>query len=275
MTRCLFLAACLLGGMLPALQAQRITPTKNKEQIFETPEDRIRVKLRRTSMSQEEHYGHMWTLRRDTDADDAAIRRNVLESAEGPFRSRYSVWASQTMTRRAAEFGGGELSYEARATLTPADRAIALEQPEPQYFDKAEQQAMLAAVYRYLFTYRSRGFAPDTTVYFVGFGPHLADAPPSLLAALESDATLERDKVRIRPLSKLLEVTNEAIRDRDTGAYGAAFRVDAVSAPDAQGDVTVLVAFNERDGLWFSRDLTLRPGPQGWTVVADNDHVIP
>lgn len=275
MTRCLLIAVCLFGAPLAMLPAQTITPTKKEEVIFEEPADRIRVKLRRATLSQEELYAHMWGLRRDTDPDDDAIRRNVRQSAEGPFRSRYSVWASQTMTRRAAEFGAGDLSYEARAMITPADRAIALEQPEANYFDKAEQEALLRAVYRYLFTYRSRGFAPDTTVYFLGFGPHLADAPPSLLASLEGDPLLQRDKLVVRPLSKLLEVTNEAIRDRDTGAYGAAFRVDEIGAPDANGDVKVLIAFNERDGLWFSRDLTLRSGPQGWSVVADNDHEMP
>lgn len=265
-------AVVLTGGEVGAQQA---IPTKKKEDIFLTPSDRIREKLRRTSMSDDEFYGYMWNFRRETDPSDRAIREDIVQSEETPFRSRRSVWADATMPRRTAEFGAGPLARQAIERPTMADRHAASAAPEDEYFNKVENDQILAAAYRHMFGYRARGLSPNATVYFLGLGPHVAgDAPPSLLAAMQQDAGFAKQGIRLRPLTKMLEVTGEAIRDRDTGAYGPAFRVDEISLPDKTGAVTVLVSFTERDGFWFSRDLRLRPAASGpeWVVFADNDH---
>lgn len=254
-------------GSLP-----RAIPTRKKETIFQRAEDRIREKLRRPSMTNDELNGYMWNFRRETDPSDIAIREDVRQSEETPFWSRRSVWADATGPRRAATFGVGPLSRQATERPTLRDRDAASETPELDYFNKAENDEILAAVYRHMFGYRNRGFAADATVCFLGLGPHITDAPPSLLAALQRDSDVVRRGMKVRPLSKVLEVTDEAIRDRDTGAYGPAFRVDDISLPDAKGNVRVLATFTEREGFWFSRDLTVRPGSKGWVVVADNDY---
>ena len=137
----------------------------------------------------------------------------------------------------------GKFSAEAIQRPGLPDRDAASQLPETDYMAKDPVNAIYATVYRHFFDYRAQGFGKNaraqndklrvnnpglTDVYFLGLGPHITDVPGSLLAALQNDPNLLRDKVTLRPLSKVLEVTDEAIRDRDTGAYGPAFRVDAV-----------------------------------------------
>ena len=102
-------------------------------------------------------------------------------------------------------------------------------------------------------------------VYFLGLGPHIAEAPPSLIAALQNDPDIRRDKVTLRPLEKVLEVTGEAIRDRDTGAYGPAFRVDDIEAATRRLAANgVKMLSDEMD--YISRRLRLFEGPEGITL---------
>lgn len=257
--------ACL--GIAPA----QIRPTKKKEDIFFTPARALseRQKLLRT-LSEEEYGAYLWDFSRAHQPQEETLHRDIIQSETGPFLSRRSVWSSETIVPRSAEFGAGKYSKEAGSRAMPSDRRAASQLPENPYPGKAEDDAILSAVYRHFFAYRQRGFAKDTTVYFLGLGPHAADAPPSVLAKLDADPGLVKAGISLRPLSKSMEITDDALRDRDTGAYGAAFRVDEIG-PVVAGEVKVLATFSERDGFWFTRRLTLRPGPAGWQVVKDDD----
>ncbi len=257
--------------------------TKNKEQIFLTPKDALATKLGRVKLSDEEANSFMWNFSHDTMPSDEKIRRNIRQSEETPYWTRRSVWADATMPERMAEFGAGRYSALAVDDPTPFDRWMASQLPERDYATKADDLAILAAVYRHFFGYRGMGMGADAhnenvllrrkDVYFLGLGPHLVDAPASLLAALQADPGIVRDGIVLRPLSKVLEVTGEAIRDRDTGAYGLAFRVDDVGPPK-DGVVRVMATFNEREGFWFTRELTLRPGRNGLEVAEDADSAL-
>jgi hypothetical protein len=279
------LACVLIGmGMLGAIDAgAQVVIVKKKPDIFGTPRDSIAKKLGRREISDDEFNGYMWNFSRDTMEQDVRIRQYVVDSETTPFRSRRMVWADATMPWRAAEFGVGPLSSEAQQRPVLEDRDAAARNPELDYSAKPDDTAILAAAYRHFFDYRMEGFGKTSReenaklkvndVYFLGFGPHITDAPPSLLAALQNDPDIQRDKVKLRPLSKVLEVTAEAIRDRDTGAYGPAFRVDSIGQVE-NGEVKVLVTFTEREGFWFTRELTLRQGKTSWEVASDTDYAL-
>ncbi len=261
----------------------QIVRTAKKPEVYTTPQDVIGKKLGRNNISEQEFNGYMWNFSHDTMPLDVKIRKFVMRSEESPFWSRRMVWASATMPWRSAAFGVGKLSSEARQRPTLADRDAASQLSERDYGTKADDNAILAAAYRHFFDYRMQGFGNDARrenvkmkvgdVYFLGTGPHISDAPPSLVAALQNDPDIKRDKVTLRPLSKVLEVTGEAIRDRDTGAYGPAFRVDDIGQVQ-NGEVKVTVTFTEREGFWFTRELTLRPGKNGWEVARDSDYAM-
>lgn len=259
----------LLAGLLLACAinapAQSIFSPRKKNEEYGNPQPK--------SLTTEQWFQQQWDLRASTDPSDLAIRKNIVQSETNPFWSRFSVWADATMPWRSKEFGAGKLSYEAMAEPSAADRAAASQLPEADYPGRAQDDAILAAVYRYFFGYRSHGFAKDSTVYFLGLGPHLADAPPSLIAALQTDAVLKKDGVTLRPATKSFDVTDDAIRDRDTGAYGPVFRVDGVSLVK-NGEAQVVATFSERDGFWFTRVLTLRQDAKtgAWQVVREGDY---
>jgi hypothetical protein len=262
------LVMCCAGGA----QAQFFFTQKKVEPKFDSPTSRLEEKLRK-SLTEQELARYMWQFRTDTDPFDLKIRQNIVQSETTPFRSRRSVWADETMPARAAEFGAGKYSDEAIELPTIGDRWAASQLPEANYTTKVQDDAILATVYRHFFEYRTLGFAKNATVYFLGQGPHKDDIPPSLLAALQSDPQLKRDGVKLRPASRSLEITAAEIRDRDTGAYGPVFRVDDVSL-EKDGEVRVMASFSERDGFWFTRELTLQQGKGGWAVVKDNDYPI-
>jgi hypothetical protein len=252
---------------LPGLQR-----TSKKPDIYTTPQPE--------GMSDADWQALLWNTMTDTDPSERAIRKDVSRSETAPYWSRWSVWSDATTPERSATFGVGKLSDEAAERPTMEDRRNASLSPEVPYSSEAQDNAIFAAVYRYFFGYRSRGFGANAhalnqklhvgDVYFIGFGPHVADPPASFLAALQRDPGLKRDGVTLRPLSSSLEVTDDAIRDRDTGAYGLAFRIDDVT-PGKDGDMDVMATFSERDGFWFSRELTLRQDNKSgtWAVVAD------
>ncbi len=169
--------------MCASASAQLFSPGKKNEE-YANPKP---GKLTEQQWNQQQ-----WDLRAATDPSDLAIRKNVVQSETTPFWVRYSVWADATMPWRAKEFGVGKLSHEASTRPTMADRAAASRLPESDYPGKPQDKAILAAVYRYFFGYRSHGFAKNSTVYFLGLGPHLADAPPSLVAALQNDPHSKR-----------------------------------------------------------------------------------
>jgi hypothetical protein len=266
---CAGLAVVCLGSA-----AAQILPQKKKEEVFYTPVVALSEsqKLLRT-MSDDEYQSYMWNFRLEKDPQEKALHKDIVDSETGPFLSRRSVWSSETIVPRSAELGGGKYSAEAAERALPSDRWAASQLPEADYPGKAQDDAILAAVYRHFFDYRKKGFGKYTTVYFLGLGPHVTDAPPSVLAALDADPTLKKDGVIVRPISRSLEVTDDAIRDRDTGAYGAAFRVDDIG-PIVDGEAKVTATFSERDGFWFTRQLTLREGKTGWEVVKDDDFPI-
>ncbi len=263
------LGAFVAMAGLACAHGQSILPHKKKEIVYRTPMIALGEKFKR-KLTEQEYRDHLWNLRRSTQREEDLLRENLGESESGPFLSRRSVWASETMTRRAAEFGRGKYTKEASSRISATDRWNASQTAETSYPGKAQDDAIAAAVYRHFFDYRKLGFGRKTTVYFLGYGPHAADAPPSILLGLDSDTRLEKEGITLRPMSKLMEVTDDAIRDRDTGAYGAAFRVDAIG-PIENGSVKVNVAFSERDGFWFARQFTLQQGKSGWTVVRDDD----
>lgn len=279
--RLAYLLVAMLGLGVGHAEPRPVRTTK-KQETYETPRDIIGRKLKR-SLSEDEFNGYMWNFSRDTMAHDVRIRKYVQQSETDPFAMRRAVWADATMPWRAAEFGNGELTSIARQRPTLEDRDAAARLPEREYPSKDRDDAILAAAYRHFFDYRAQGFGKDAReanaklkvgdVYFLGLGPHIAEAPPSLIAALQNDPDIKRDKVTLRPLKKVLEVTGEAIRDRDTGAYGPAFRVDDIG-PVEKGEVKVMVTFTEREGFWFTRELTLRPGKIGWEVSKDTDYPI-
>jgi hypothetical protein len=262
--RVVHLLAGLCVACATSASAQVLTP-KKKVQEYTKPKP--------AGLSEQQWDQRQWDLRAETDPSDFAIRENVVESETNPFLSRFSVWADATMPWRSKEFGAGKLSYEAMEGPTAADRAAASKLPEADYPGKAQDNAILAAVYRYFFGYRSHGFAKDSTVYFLGLGPHLADAPQSLIAALQRDPVLKKDGVTLRPATRSFEVTDEAIRDRDTGAYGPVFRVDGISLVK-NGEAQVVATFSEREGFWFTRVLTLRQDAKtgAWQVVRESDY---
>ncbi len=267
-----YLLAGLIALGMGAAQGQIFFTQKKIEQKFDTPATRLEAKLKKT-LTEEELAGYMWQFRADTDPIDLKIRNNIVQSETTPFRSRRSVWADETMVARAAEFGAGKYSAEAIEIPTMEDRIAASRLPEAAYGTKAGNDAILATVYRHFFNYRTKGFAKYSTVYFLGQGPHKDDIPPSLLAALQNDPQLKRDGVKLRPASRSMEITDAEIRDRDTGAYGPVFRVDDVSL-EKDGVVKVMASFSERDGFWFTRELTLRQDKGIWSVVKDNDYPI-
>jgi hypothetical protein len=268
-------------GIIPA-DAQLFQKPKDPTANFETPRTRLDEKLGRKhrGLTPEEYRSYMWDFSKATMDQDIKIRKNIVQSEETPFWSRRSVWADATMPARAAEFGAGKYAREAGERPTMEDRRQASQLPEAEYSTKGEDDAVLAAVFRHFFGYRAQGFGgaahrenvrlKRSDVYFLGLGPHIIDVSPSLIAALQNDPALKRDGIVLRPLSKVLEVTDEAIRDRDTGAFGPAFRVDDVGIAN-NGEVRVLATFTERDGFWFSRELTLRQGKNGWQVETDAD----
>jgi len=254
-------------------QAQIFLSQKKTEPEFDTPMRRIGDKLGNKNISEDALAGYMWQFRADTDWLDQKIKKNIVQSEEGPFWSRRSVWADETMAARAAEFGAGKYSKEAMEVPTISDRRAASELPEANYGTKLQDDAILATVYRHFFTYRALGFAKDSTVYFLGQGPHKDDIPPSLLVALQNDPQLKRDGVTLRPASRSMEITAAEIRDRDTGAFGPVFRVDDVGE-EKDGKIKVMASFSEKDGFWFTRELTLQRSKDGWTVVKDDDYPI-
>ncbi|MDD5200755.1 MAG: hypothetical protein PHC88_13240 [Terrimicrobiaceae bacterium] len=276
MRKCLLVGLWAFGAL--AAEAQLYRTPKNTDH-YTTPQDTLGKKLGH-SLTEDEVSSHMWTFSYENTSSEAKIRKNVVRSETSPFWSRRSVWADATMPARAAEFGAGKITREALVLPAPSDRWAASQSPETGYATKPQDDAILAAVYRHFFDYRAQGFGNDAhientrlhldDVYFLGFGPHKSDAPSSLLAALQNDPALKRDGVTLRPISKSLEVTDEAIRDRDTGAYGPAFRVDAIG-PVKDGEVRVMATFTERNGFWFTRELTLRQGKTGWEVEKDAD----
>jgi hypothetical protein len=259
-----------LAGVFLACVATAPAQLLTSRQKTETYADPKPAKLTEPQWLQQQ-----WDLRAATDPSDHAIRKNVVESETNPFWSRFSVWADATMPWRAKEFGAGKLSHEAGANPSMEDRAAASRLPEADYPGRAADSAILAAVYRYFFGYRSHGFAKDSTVYFLGLGPHLADAPPSLVAALQNDPTLKKDGVTLRPATKSFEIVGDGIRDRDTGAYGPVFRVDGISLAK-NGEAQVVATFSERDGFWFTRVLTLRQDAKtgAWQVVREGDYAL-
>ncbi|MGH8048077.1 MAG: hypothetical protein ACREKL_12615, partial [Chthoniobacterales bacterium] len=201
------------------VQAQSILQQKKKEVEFYTPATALGQKLH-PNLTDQEIRDYHWQVREDTMPSELKIVRNVVTSETTPWLSARSLWGSETMVQRSAERGAGELSKRATEEAKPIDRWLASQMPEQNYPGKSQDDAILAAVYRHFFGYRARGFGRDTTVYFLGLGPHAADAPPSVVAGLESDPTIKHDGVKLRPVSKSLEVTDDAIRDRDTGEYG-------------------------------------------------------
>jgi hypothetical protein len=246
--------------------------TAKKPAIYTTP--------RPEGVSDKDWQTRLWNTMTDNDPSELAIRNDRSRLETTPFWSRFSVWSDATTPERSASFGVGKLSDEAAERPSLEDRRNASQSPDVPYSSQAQDNAIFAAVYRYFFGYRSRGFGANAhalnqklhvgDVYFIGFGPHVADPPASFLAALQADPGLKRDGVTLCPLSRSLEVTDDAIRDRDTGAYGLAFRIDDVT-PGKDGDMDVLATFSERDGFWFSRELTLRQNKSGsWNVVADD-----
>jgi hypothetical protein len=269
-------ATCLLAGLwilcVGSAHAQFFSQKKTV-QTFTTPTDLVGKKLKNSNLTEQQAQDYFWNVRTETEPFDHAIRKNVVQSETSPFRSRRSVWASETIVRRSAEFGAGKYSRDAVQLPLPSDRWAASQLPEADYSGKAQDDAILAAVYRHFFEYRARGFAKKNTVYFLGLGPHATDAPASVLVGLQNDAVLKRDGVKLRPVSRSLEVTDDAIRDRDTGAYGPVFRVDEIG-PAKNGEVPVVATFSERDGFWFTRQLTLRQGKTGWEVVSDTDYPV-
>lgn len=245
--------------------------TAKKPDLYPTPQPE--------GMSDKDWQTLLWNTMTDSTPSERAIRKNVEQSETAPFWSRFSVWSDEATPARSASFGVGKFSDEAAERPSLEDRRNASQSPEIPYSSQAQDNAIFAAVYRYFFGYRSRGFGANAhalnqklhvgDVYFIGFGPHVADPPASFLAALQADPGIKRDGVTLRPLSRSLEVTDDAIRDRDTGAYGLAFRIDDVT-PGKDGDMDVLATFSERDGFWFSRELTLRRDKSGtWNVAAD------
>jgi len=286
---CIVIGLLGLGWLAAGSADAQIRRTKKKEQVYQTPRGGIAEKLGRSSLTDDEFNGYLWNFAHDTMEQDVLIRKDVRRSEETPFWSRRSVWADATIPWRSAEFGAGKFSAEAIQRPGLPDRDAASQLPETDYMAKDPVNAIYATVYRHFFDYRAQGFGKNaraqndklrvnnpglTDVYFLGLGPHITDVPGSLLAALQNDPNLLRDKVTLRPLSKVLEVTDEAIRDRDTGAYGPAFRVDAVG-PEKDGEVKVLATFTEREGFWFTRELTLRQGKAGvWEVAADADYAL-
>jgi hypothetical protein len=270
-------------GVLASWSAsgQSAMAVKNKEEIFNTPLDAIQAKLKRVQFTEDDLNSYMWSFSHDTMGQDVKIRRNIGESETGPYWSRRSVWADATMAARMKEFGAGRYAHEAILLPTTQDRWLASQMPEADYPDKSEHLAILAAVYRHFFGYRAQGMGREAhaentrlrvkDVYFLGLGPHVIDAPASLLAALQADPGIQRDGIRIQPLRNVLEVTDEAIRDRATGAYGIAFRVDEIGEV-RDGELHVAATFTEREGFWFTRELTLRQGKDGWSVTGDADY---
>jgi hypothetical protein len=258
-----FFVICLALFCAGGAQAQLFLKQKKTEEKFPEPKSE--------KLTEKQWQDQLWATMTNTMPSDKLIRENVVRSETTPFWSRRSVWSDQTMAQRSAEFGGGKLSDEAGEPPTLGDRWAASQLPEAQYSSKSEDDAILAAVYRHFFDYHAKGFAKDATVYFLGLGPHKSDAPPSLIAALQSDPVLKRDGMKLRPASRSLEVTDDAIRDRDTGAYGPVFRVDEIS-PAKDGATKVVATFSERDGFWFTRDLTLQQGKAGWDVIRDDSH---
>ena len=268
--------ACLLTGiaMLCAANAhaQIFLKPKKIEQEFNTPIKAVGEHNHR-NFTETEFNDYMWNFSADTEASDLKARKNVVTSETTPFLSRRSVWSDSTVAQRSAEFGEGKLSYEAAERAMPGDRWAASQLPESDYPGKAQDNEIMAAVYRHFFDYRSKGFAKDSTVYFLGLGPHLTDAPASLLAALQNDPGIKTAGIKIKPASRALEITDDGIRDRDSGAYGPVFRVDDIG-PVKDGEVHVIATYSERDGFWFTRDFTLRQGKTGWEVVKDSDYAM-
>lgn len=281
--RVAFLSIAL--GVLAAVSSfGQARTVKKKEEKFSTPQDTIQAKLKRVTFDDDEMNAYMWNFSHDTQGQDVKIKRNIVQSEEGPYWLRRSVWADATMVARMKEFGAGKYAAEAILLPTPEDRWLASQLPESDYPGKAEHFSVLAAVYRHFFGYRARGMGREAhaenqrlrvkDVYFLGLGPHIADAPSSLLAALQTDPGIQKAGIRIQPLTNVLEVTDEAIRDRATGAYGIAFRVDEIGEVEKDGSLRVAATFGEREGFWFTRSLTLRPGENGWEVAEDADYVM-
>jgi hypothetical protein len=280
------LAYFLVGflGFGVAQAEPRPVRTTKKQETFQSPKDLITLKRNRKFSSADEFNGYMWNFSRETMGDDVRLRKLESLSETDPFWMRRAVWADATMPWRMAEFGSGKLTSTARQRPTLDDRDAASRLPEREYATKDSDDAILATAYRHFFDYRSQGLGREARdenaklkvgdVYFLGLGPHLAEAPPSLIAALQNDPDIRRDKITLRPLKKVLEVTGEAIRDRDTGAYGPAFRVDDIGRVD-KGEVKVMVTLGEREGFWFTRELTMRQGKAGWEVTKDSDYAIP
>jgi hypothetical protein len=286
---CIVIGLLGLGWFAAGTADAQIRRTKKKEQVYLTPRDARAAALNRSSVTEKEFQDYVWNSAHDTMPLDVLIRKDVRRSEETPFWSRYSVWADATIPWRSAEFGAGKLAAESLQRPGLEDREAASKLPESDFVAKDPVNAIYAAVYRHFFDYRARGFGKDgrakndelrvhnpnlKDVYFIGLGPHITNVPDSLIAALQNDPNLVRDKVELRPLAKVLEVTAEAIRDRDTGAYGPAFRVDEVG-PETDGEVKVTATFTEREGFWFTRELTLRRGTTGaWEVASDGDYAL-
>lgn len=262
---------CLVGVCVGGAVAQdRITKTKKKEEVFITPTDALSERMRRNYTDQDAR-DYYWQVREDTMPSERKVVKGVEKSETTPWRSAHSLWASQTMVQRSRERGAGELSKKATEGPTLGERLDASRNPEVGYPGKSRDDAILAAVYRHFFGYRARGFGRDTTVYFLGLGPHKEDAPPSVIASLQKDPTVVRDKVTLRPASRSLEVTDAEIRDLDSGAYGAVFRVDEIGPVEANGDVKVTATFGEKNGFFFTQQLTLRDEKGAWKVVGESD----
>lgn len=263
----------VLIGLLTALIASvhahaQLRQVKKREEVYMTP------RLAKEKVPSEKAWNQMlWDLMHETMPSDEAIRANVVESETGPFYMAKSVSGDATMPLRSRKFGAGEPSYSENRSWTMEDRKRATELPESQYAQKAEDEAIQEAIFRHFFEYRQRGFAPYATTYMLGLGPHAEDAPTGVIERLGQLESLKKEKIEVVPASRALEITEAAIRDRETGAYGVVFRVDRVGLEE-DGTVKAIGSFSERDGFWFTREFTLKKGPGGWQVIGERDLAI-
>ncbi len=200
-------------------------------------------------------------LKANRDTQETAVHRQrltVKKSASGPARSASSV--------------EGVLLGSPGKPASLDDRLAASIAREPAYPGKAEDVAVMEAVFRRMLQYRELGFAEDVTTFFLGSG-EFGDEPPALvIERLQQASDAGEAGLTMLPVSRAMLASRDGILDRRTLERGVVLRVDSIERmPD--GSVKAIASFSERDAFYFTKEFRLRAKADGnFEIVSEQDY---
>jgi hypothetical protein len=207
--------------------------------------------------------GEELELKANRDVQETAVHRQtrtVAQSASGVARSRSSV--------------EGKLLGSPGHNATLDERIAASTIRERPYPEMDSDVAVMEAVYRRMLGYREMGFATGVKTFFLGSG-ELGDDPPSVVVdRLQTASDLGKAGLTMLPFSRALPVSRDGILDRRTLERGVVFRVNSTNRM-ADGTVTAVGSFSERDGFYFTKEFRLREREDGnYEILSERDYAV-